>query len=117
MSCGVALEAEADLGVGLLLGASSNEVTLGRLVVVDHAPVHDGVQGPVESPVAESVEPMAFDSSGGRFQRADPGQRGEGGLRAAPTGVRPGDDEVCGADSAHARLGHQGRHHRGDEVP
>ncbi len=56
VSGGVALEAAADLGVGFLLGASAGQVVLSRLVTVDHAPVHDGVQGPVEVAVAEAVE-------------------------------------------------------------
>jgi hypothetical protein len=37
----------------------AGEVVLGRLVAVDHSPVHDGVQSPVERAVTESVEPAA----------------------------------------------------------
>ena len=107
---GVALEAAADLGVGLLLGAAAGEVVLGWFVAVDHAPVHDGVEGSVESAVAESVEAVARDSSRGCFERADAGQGCEGGVGSAAAGVGPGDDEVGGADRADAGFSEEGGH-------
>ena len=42
VSGGVALEAAADLGLGVRVGASPGEVMLVGSVAVDHAPVHDG---------------------------------------------------------------------------
>ena len=49
----VPLEAATDLVVGLLLAASPGQVVLGGFVAVDQAPVHDGVQGPVEGGVGK----------------------------------------------------------------
>src|SRR5690348_1090188 len=115
MSSCVTLEAAADLRVGLLLGASAGEVVLGGFVAVDHAPVHDRVEGAVESAVAESVEAVAGDAPGGRLERADAGQCGEGGIGTAPAPVRPGDYEVRCADRADAGFGEQARHHCRDE--
>jgi hypothetical protein len=97
-----------DLGVGLLVGASPGEVMLGGLVAQDHAPVHDGVLGTVELAVAEAVETVTADAAGGCLQRADPGERGEGGFGAASASVRPGDDQMGRADRTDAGFGQQG---------
>jgi hypothetical protein len=93
----VSLKASPYLGVGLLLGASAGEVAMGGFVAVDHAPVHDGMEGVVESAVFEAVEAVAGDASGGCFDRADAGEGSEGGIGSAPARMGLGHDEVCGA--------------------
>ena len=116
MSGGVALEASADVGVGLLLGPAAGQVALGGLVAVDHAPVDDGVQGSVEATVTEAVEAMTGDAARGRRYGADTGESGERGLGSAAAVMRPGDDEVRGTDRADARFGQQSRHQTGNEL-
>ena len=101
----VALDASADLGVGLLLGASAGQVVLGGLVSAGHAPGDDAVEGPIEETIAEPVEPMAGDAARGRRYRADAGERGERGLGSTASVMRPGDDEVSGADRPDAGFG------------
>ena len=100
MSGVVALEAAADLGVGLLLPAPAGEVVPGGFLTVDHAPIDDGVQGTVELAVAEAVEPVPGDTAGGCRQRADAGERGERGFGAAPAGMNfPPSPDIRGLGS------------------
>jgi hypothetical protein len=58
---GVSLEASAEFGAGFL-GGPAGEVGVSS-PVVEHPPVDDDVQCPVELPVAEVVEPVPGDAA------------------------------------------------------
>jgi hypothetical protein len=80
----VSLEAAADLGVGLALGAAFGDVGVGARAD-QPAGQSDVVQGAVELAVAAAVEAVPAGSAAGGRDRADAGQRGESLVRPMPT--------------------------------
>jgi hypothetical protein len=66
------------------------EVMLGRFVPVDHAPVHDGVQGAVELAIAEAVEAAPGDAPEDACSGLTPARA----AKAASERHRPGWDQA-----------------------
>ena len=87
----VALEAAADLGVGLLPGTALGRVVLG-FGVVEHPPVDDDVQGAVELAIAAAMQSVALALASGDGDRSGPGLAGESGIGAEALGACDGDE-------------------------
>jgi len=102
----VTLQASLDLSWRLALGGAAGDVGA-CWGVVGHARQDDGVQSPVELPVTTTVEAVADDLARRRLNRGGPAEHGESGLRTEPTRVRPGSQQLRGADYPDARLGQQ----------
>ncbi len=107
----VPLEAAPDLPIGFPFSTAADHVGLGAGVAA-HPDVSDDVNGVVQRPVSAPVEPVALGLSTGGLDRAGPGKLGEGGIGAAPPGVRERDDGLGGADWADSGLDGQ----PGDQV-
>ena len=84
----VALEAAADVAVGLAVGASAVGVGLG-LFVASQTGDGDGVDCRVESAVTEAVEAMSGREARRRGDWRGPGEHREGGLVADASGLAP----------------------------
>ncbi len=67
------------------------------------------MQGSVGLAVAAAVQAVPDDLSGGGWDRRGAGERGVGGLGSEAASMRPGAEELGGADHADARLGAQRR--------
>lgn len=67
------------------------------------------MEGAVELAIAAAGEAVTDGLSGGGWDRCAAGQGGEGGLGAEATRVRPGGEDLRGADHADTRLGEQCR--------
>jgi hypothetical protein len=111
----VALEAADRVAAGLAVVLAALEVG-DRGGVVLAAAEQDGVEGAVELAVAAAVESVADGLAGAGRDRGGAGEASEGGLVADPAGVRPGDDQLGGADRADAGLGEQGGCELADEL-
>ena len=68
------------------------------------------MEGAVELAVAAAVEPVALVEAAGGFDGAGAGQGCEGCFAGHAAGVAGGDDELGGADGAHAAFLQQFRH-------
>lgn len=84
----VAFQAAADLLGGAALGLAPLDVGTG-LRVVGHSREDCDVQGPVQSPVATTIEAVADGVARRRRDGVHPGQGGEGGLGADPPVMGP----------------------------
>ncbi len=93
----VALEAPADFAGAHAFGGAPGDVGAG-LGAAAHAGQGDGVQGPVQRPVAGAVEPVPDGAAAAGGQRAGAGERRERCVVAAPAGVGEADYGLCGAD-------------------
>jgi hypothetical protein len=93
----VALDAAADLPVGLAFGAAALDVGKGGRVAAHAAHCH-GVQCAVELPVAGPVETVPAGPPGGHWDGGGSREHGEGCLGADPPGVRPGQQDLRGGE-------------------
>ncbi len=93
----VALEAAADFPGGLSFRGAPGYVGEGAGAAA-HPGDRDGVDGPVQGPVAAAVEPVPDGLAAAGRDRADAAEGGERGFAAAPAGVGEAHDGLRGAD-------------------
>jgi len=91
----------------LPFGSAADEVGAGA-GAGPHPDLRDGVDGPVERPVAAAVEPVADGAAAARWDGTDAGEGCEGGVGSDPARVGEADDSLRGANRAGA-LAHSGR--------
>ena len=103
-----ALEAAADVAMGLALGGAFGFVGAG-FVVAAQSGDRDRVQGAVEVSVAGTAESVSGALAAAGLERGDAGQGGECGFVADPAAVGPADQELGGDDGADAGFGEQRR--------
>ena len=99
----VSLEAALDLAWGLAFGGAFGGVGAGSWVVLKSGE-DDRVQGAVELAVAAAVEAVADGLAGGGGDRRGPAEHRERGVAAQAAGVRPGAEQLRGADRPDADL-------------
>lgn len=95
----VAFQAAADLAAALAFRGSSLHVVLCPAVAGKSDP-DDGVQRPVQLPIALPVQPVPGGVAAGGLQRGGAGEVGERGFAADPAPVRIGRDELSAGDRA-----------------
>src|SRR5690606_9826168 len=111
----VALETTSDLSVRAAFGTSFLDVVAGS-GVVGHAGENRDVQGTAEASVAAAVESLpALGVARRRRDWVAPCERGEGGLVADASAVRPGGVDDRGGDGADPGLLEQGCSWAGSE--
>ena len=103
-----ALEASADVAVGLALGGASGFVVAGFGVAAEPGD-RDGVQGAVEVSVAHSAEPVPGALAAAGFERRDAGEGCECGFVADASAVGPADQQLGGDDRSDTGFGEQSR--------
>jgi hypothetical protein len=115
MAGDVAFEAAFDLAWCLAFGGFLGGVGAGGWIVLETCE-DDRVQGAVELAFTAAVEAIAHGLAGGRGDWCGAAEHRERAIVAEPAGVRPGAEQLRGADRADADLVQQPRHVGLDEL-